>query len=726
VPLGVDNVVQENWGGTTGADSTTAAVSLPSGTTAGNTLLAAVTCDSIPATFTLPSGWIKDLDTGSSNHPPVLFCRKPPDLVGAGETSWTFTNSSALKWAWYVKEVTGLDPADPLDTSVATFSSAGTGGSPVTRSTGTTPANSGLDTMQLAVFQAGSSVNTQAPGTWAGYTNGFVEVAEVASTGTSAAAGQQALAIARKFSDGSATGPFECTGTYTPGGISDHAYGLLVAYRSATSPVANPLTWQLGFEHGTHNGLASSTFGTPVQAANVGTVGTDIIVQASSARNSAYGCRIVASAAARYLALSGGFGMPTTTKNLTTGCDLRVVSGTGTVVVAEWAPNPGTILQLVYDVSGTRYGLRWGSGGTVSWQAGTTALNAWVWVDVRMTGVTTATWHADWTLETGAGTYTAQSSPADLTGQTAAAAVGSWRVGGNLSQTVTLDVDNMVASVYGSAYPLGPHVLTAVKVDPAGTPVSSGTVGNFALVTSNATGSALTAGTLTSARDAIDELPPTISASSDGIVQTTTAGTDYLEFPLTSLTLGPTDVINGARLLACLISTTGAGSGNLGIRGYDGTAESSLVALVGVTPGSSTTVGNTIPPWTTAMWSPVNGWTQARLDAATLRIGFSADATPDMGVHAVYLEVAVGQTKTRQLFGTSATAEQDPNRLATMSTTVTEAADLGATLRWTDTAGSGSQYVAASGSYTKQFDPAGPSSVSVVEVESDPEFTEGE
>ena len=42
------------------------------------------------------------------------------------------------------------------------------------------------------------------------------------------------------------------------------------------------------------------------------------------------------------------------------------------------------------------------------------------------------------------------------------------------------------------------------------------------------------------------------------------------------------------------------------------------------------------------MWSgAANGaWTQARLDAAALRMGFSTDATPDMGASAMYLEVA--------------------------------------------------------------------------------------
>jgi hypothetical protein len=41
------------------------------------------------------------------------------------------------------------------------------------------------------------------------------------------------------------------------------------------------------------------------------------------------------------------------------------------------------------------------------------------------------------------------------------------------------------------------------------------------------------------------------------------------------------------------------------------------------------------------MWAQNAGWTQTQLNAAALRIGFSTDATPDMGISAAYLEVAI-------------------------------------------------------------------------------------
>lgn len=674
--LGVDNILHENSGATTGVESTTTTVSLAAGdtTTAGSTLIAVLTNGGVSGSITPPTGWIKDADTGVANAPTVAVFRKPPDLVTTGESSWVFTDSGAVKWAWYVKEMTSLDPIDPMETSAFVYNSAFISTSTATRSSGTTSANPSLDTIQIAAFQSKTPAISNAPGSWAGYTNGFVEVTEVASTSTNGSFGQQGLAVARRFSSSTGTGPFETSATYTPidGTSQDVAHGLIVVYRAASSPIVSPLTWQLGFDHGSPYGIASSTlFGIPITGTSTGTPGTDLLVQAASARGSAYGCRVISSNAIKYIGVGNGSGLPSTIKALVTGFDLRVVSGTGIVVVGEWQPVTGTILQLVYDVTNTKYGLRWGSGGTVAWQSGTTALNTFIWADVKISGITTATWHADWTLETGVNTYTPQSSPTDLTGQTPATSLSFFRVGGaNVTQTVTTDVDNIVASVYGSTYPLGPHVLSVIKVDPAATPTVSGTVGNFALVTNNATGAALTSGTLTSARDALDELPVTVSATSDGVVQTTTAASDYLEFLMDTITLGSSQIIDGVRLLACLISTTGAGSGNLAIRGYDGTTETVLASIVAQTPGSSTTLSLTNPPWVTAMWNPTNGWTQSKINSAALRVGFSGDATPDMGVIAIYLEVAVGKTRTQLVAGGLASAEIDPTRLGVVSITL--------------------------------------------------------
>ena len=63
------------------------------------------------------------------------------------------------------------------------------------------------------------------------------------------------------------------------------------------------------------------------------------------------------------------------------------------------------------------------------------------------------------------------------------------------------------------------------------------------------------------------------------------------------------------------------------------------------------------------MWSgAVNGaWTQARLDDAAIRMGFSTDATPDMGASAVYLEVA--SARRRDVRECRLTDDEDPRGL---------------------------------------------------------------
>lgn len=724
MPLSADNFVQENSGGVSvGASSV--AVTLPAGTTAGNTLIAVINTGGVLGALTLPSGWVQDPPSFAHNSTEgFLFARKPPSAVTAGETSWTFTGSGTLAWAWYVAEVSNLDPAGPVDASASADSSASiTASTTVTRSTGTTGSNPGLSTVAIAAHGCCSGGSGVPVGTFAGHTNGFGEVAESGST-ASASVVNKGLSVSHLFS-ASTTGPFECTATYTAdsGGVSQHAFGGMVVYRAADSPVVSPLTWFYGFGNGTHNGLGSSIIGSsPLLSAIIGTVGTDLIVQTGSARSGsgAYGCRIVQAGAAKYLACgTAQFG--TGQGTVVAGWPLRVQSSTGVTILAEFAPAVGTIAQVVYDPAASKVGVRWGSGGTVSYQSGTTIAGTdYPWVSLRVSGLTGTAWHLDWSIEE-SGVLTAQTSPADLTGQTASS-LAQIRWGGNAAQTVTQDVTDLCLSSFYGAYPLPPHRTTILKVDPAGTPAVTGTVGNFALVTSNATGAALTSGTLTSARDAIDELPPTISASADGIVQTITAASDYIEFPMQTYTASATEVIVAVRLLACLISTTGAGAGSLGVRGWDGTAEAVLMPTSFTsTPGSGTTPSGTVPPWVGYMWNPPNGWTQAKLDAAALRFGFSTDATPDMGVHAMYLEVAVGPTRNQPLFGGTTAAEINPNNAGVVSATVTAPADLGATLRWTDPGGSGSQAVAAAGTFIKQFDPADATTVSRLEVESDPE-----
>lgn len=638
MPLGVDNVVQENTGTT--ASGTSHVVTLPSGTASGNTVMVFFGAGLQPtlAAFTA----VKTSGT---------LTAEVYSEVTAGETSWTFTTVSPTTTTWYAVELSNIDAVEPLDASSTGTGSIGNGG---TLSTGTTGLDAGLNTVAFAVFGGGSQASTS----WAGYTNGFVEVADVGGAST------VSLAVARNFQNG-ATSTFESTATLTTSSGAAATYSMMLVFRAADSPIVAPLAHFVGFDQGTHGGGAASGSVSPFGgfSAPGGTWGTNYLIQAGSARNSAYGLRIVQSAAAGYVRLGTLGGV----YSAAAGFNVRVVSATGTPVVAMLASNAGSALaQVVYDSSTSKFGVQCGTTGTVSWQSGTTALNTWVWIDLRFK-CSTSTWHADWRIETGANTYTDQAG-ADLTGQSVAAFVYQLQLGYAVAQTMTADYDDVILSRFYTAYPLGPHEIRLLTVDPAGTPTISGTTTNFSTFASNGT---LTAWNATTARGAVDEVPPNISSTADGVTQTAAAASDYMQFPMSTYTLGPTEYIAGVRMLAAIGSGTGSGAGDIAIRGYDGTTETALATVSQLTPGSPTAVSSTAPLWRCAMWQSTNGWSQAELDAAALRGGFSADATPDMWIYVLYLEVAIGKTTTQQMFGTAVSAEVDPTRLGVVSVTAT-------------------------------------------------------
>jgi hypothetical protein len=173
----------------------------------------------------------------------------------------------------------------------------------------------------------------------------------------------------------------------------------------------------------------------------------------------------------------------------------------------------------------------------------------------------------------------------------------------------------------------------------------SGTGSNFQRFTNNGTLANVngTEGAL------LDDVPPTVSASSDGVVQVAVAASDYINLPMTTYTLAATEILAGVRFLASEWGGAGTGAGTLGWRGHDGLTETTFqAASASYDADSLTSVSATYPRWVSAMWSGASSgaWTQARLDAAAIRMGFSTDATPDMGASAVYLEVAVTAART--------------------------------------------------------------------------------
>lgn len=596
------------------------------GTTEGSTILLYTNWGGTP-TVTMPAGWELDQIRKAFRY----------NNTGVGELSWTFTTSVAAELVGYIIEVNGLDLVDPLDVAV-TGTTSGTTANGGTRNTNTSALNPGSQVLAVAVFMADRLV-TGDTASWSGYTNSFTELADVTP-----ASFLGNIAVATRIIDG--PGTFTCTATLaTSSGTALATEGWILLFRAEDASLNAPLVGFTGYEFGTAGGMGNAvpyhpagiTAGT---AGSPGTFGTGYAVESTAARDTGYGFRLTSSAAVVWtnaLPQISGAG------RAAVSFDIRAVSGSGTPIVA-YLTKTGTAVVVRYNFTTEQFGIEW-NGGTTAWQTGTTPLGTWT--NICFGALFKGTTHTmAWWIETGDG---AQTAPADLTGQSVGTTAQLiW--GTPVAETFVMNYDNAVESAYFAAHPLMPHRVVPVVPEPTGTTVV-GTAANFKRFTANGTLANVdgTEGAL------VDEIPPTISASADGVCQVTTATSDYLNLPMQNPTLAADDIIAGVRFVASEWGGTGSGTGTLGWRGYDGVTETIFVDGTATTrdPDSLTAASATYPIWANTLasaglgnptlWAGAsNGaWTPTRLNAAAIRMGFSNDATPDMGATLVMLEVAL-------------------------------------------------------------------------------------
>jgi hypothetical protein len=223
-----------------------------------------------------------------------------------------------------------------------------------------------------------------------------------------------------------------------------------------------------------------------------------------------------------------------------------------------------------------------------------------------------------------------------MAGATVPSAGFTLRLGWVANTTATVRYDDVVVTNVGGHFPLGDYAVTLLKPDPAGTLTISGTSTNFQTFTSNGT---LAAWDATVARNAVDEVPPTLGASADGFAQVGIAASDYVEIPMETLNAAVAGgAIRGVRAIICGWAAS-ALAATVGFRFHDGVTE---LAPIGF--GNKLFDNTTTPGWFATMIRGVTSrqdWTQAKLDALTVRAGFSTDTSPAVGVHAVYCEVAL-------------------------------------------------------------------------------------
>jgi hypothetical protein len=617
-------LVQSKSGSALGTEGSTPVVaSLDNAITPGNTVFIltsnpymGVPSGNLPVLSSVPADFTVDLQTGYGSTVANAVCVLSKVMHVSEAASWDLVPFGIDKRVnWVVLEYSGLPPWPALVTYAVAAINVATAATPMI--TGTTGTLGHTGTFQLAVFASRTASN------WSGYTNSFTELFDLNQT--------PSLAVASRYSE--STAGVTLTALQTVDG--NPCIGAVLVYEVADATFSAPLVHIDGFERGTPYGMSNTTnptASTRAASAVSGTPGTDILVGSAYSAGpwSQAGLRIIAAAAFRYVQWDSN--ILGDLRDLAWGFHCRVVSSTGLVFLAEINPASGSTVRLLYDTATSKIGVRW-LGGDAVWQDGTTAPGTWVWVDWRVGGFGGVARSMRWSLD-----GVEQPTPLNLGGGGGGSIAGV-NLGAAVTQTATLDFDDLVVSRILASYPHTKHHVRLLTVDPAGTPSISGTAANFSVFTNNTT---LAAWDPTNARNAVDEIPPTISASSDGVCQTVTAATDYAQFPMSTHVIAGPEVLTGVKMWAAAWGGTGAGGGTFEVRGHDGTSEASLFpAGTAWDPDSITTPSSTVPPWVTAMWLPAGGWTQAKLDAAALRFGYSSDATPDMGVHNLFLEAAI-------------------------------------------------------------------------------------
>lgn len=251
----------------------------------------------------------------------------------------------------------------------------------------------------------------------------------------------------------------------------------------------------------------------------------------------------------------------------------------------------------------------------------TVAPNTWTHIDVRF-NVAANPWVIEWRIN---GVDQTTFQPAR-----AASTVASWRFGATFALTGTCRYDDWILSTTSGDYPFGPHKVELL------TPTActlSGTASNWNTFTANGTLAAWNAAT---ALANIDEVPPVMGGSADGFCQINLLSTDYVAVDMSTYALAGGEAVSALRMLAPGWATS-TSAATIGFRSFNGTTETVLYAVAD--PGFDNT--NSTTAWVAKMCTLADFTTQAEIDALEFRVGFSGDASPDIGIHAIYGELAV-------------------------------------------------------------------------------------
>jgi hypothetical protein len=717
MPLNSDNIIQFKVGSSTG----TATPTLDAPTTAGNLL--------IIVGFTAKNDGVNisgyDFPTGSggtflelnSGYPGGDFRFGRIRIAGvrdvpSGESSWTMTQSNGPTLGlWIALEMTGvgLNPG-PVIATDPWFVAGGSGTASSTTTavaSDTTPfvpelANTVIDcfdSLGFAVFGANNQVDTTIP-TIAGYTDLWYEVVQ-----TGVADGTHGLALsiaARQIVD---LARYSVTASVSPSSNMTDDLAIFYADGGKFSP---KLDTMCGFEFGTATGITSGSAVVTGTAPWDGSTGTPEVVT-THPRTGLYGLKLSSAAAAENITWTsaGALGVyyPYGGANWNMIARFHVyfetsLPGADVELASVEAGSLANGVVIWYRSATQKIGVIIGTG-TEQTSDAVIAADKHIGIDFRYKSTMSTTHTCDWQVD-----YDSLDVSAAPVAQTQATATSmtweaptTFRLGWTTSKTATVYYDDVFVSKQWGSYPLGDMRIEGKKVDPAGTPAVTGTSTNFQSYASNGTGTAFNAATV---RAAIDEMPPTIGASADGLMQVSVAASDYVTIPMDTFTAAPDNCLRAVRWYLAGWSN-GGNPATLRVVSNDGSNDVFDVA-VGDHGFDDTTLR-----WLCGMQRrKIAGYagnhyqiTQALMDALAVRVGYSTDATPDVGVHAVLAEVAYTPAVAEQIAsGDDGTftlyAKQDPLTGALKAlVATTPPGTRGATVTWTKNSVDSSQYVAA-------------------------------
>jgi len=688
-----------------GFEGTTGTVSLASGTTAGNSVI--IFFGAYAQTTGTVTGFTKRSPASANSARHHVFDRFN---VGAGENNWTIGSGVSGVHSWIVVEVEGVLDYD-VGASAIVNTSSGT-----TAATGTSASCTTYDGVALAFHIA---TDTGAAPALSGQTGGFAELAQHGHTGATKGV---VVALSTQFTQ--SLGTFQSTATCSVTlDVTDPASAWVAVYSAQGAKRAANIACIWGGGIATVAGIATGTTG---NAPFDGVTGSPAIVATTPEPGfcGSNSLELSASAAAENLTWlnTGALGLTAPLGSIQTPVERVCFQFPGALPAADldvFSGEPGTNPTVIrYRSASGKIGVQIGAG-TEQLSADVVAADTWYAVELRVDQRTT-TYTGDWQLDSPA-TGPVGQAQVSLAGATAGLGLNALRLGWNSAQTGTVRYGFVLVSKIAGHYPLGRHDILPVTVDPAGTIALGGTAAStdFETYTSNGTTAAWNA---TTARDNIDEVPPTIGAAADGLCQVVADATAYVEIPLTTVQGAPDGAIRAVRLYFCgwAASTTAA---TVGFRDHDGTTEHTLLAAADPAFDNSTTT----PAWVCRMAGAtstiVATWTQAKLDALVARVGFSTDASPKIGVHAVIGEAAV-QTATAaevvgQAGGLEVTQQVDPLTSGVLGVTATAPPEYPATLHLDVDGTPESQVVAAGTSYTRPVDAVDVGTVTRIVIEPD-------